>query len=204
MSTFSKNFVRVLGVLLLLLMLTAAPMRDADAAMPRAGQQIGTRATITYRDAMDVAHARQSDVVYTRIAQVYQINIVAMLDTARAGAGEDADIPFQIANIGNGVDDVSVTVKNFPLGVDEVRNTIAVEQNDGDHTRKQELEVSVPGPAASIEITAPRQLIADGKSVVALGVALHDAAGLPASSSNLVTLRTDIGSWITQDANPQE
>ncbi|MDB5774960.1 MAG: hypothetical protein JWP38_1093, partial [Herbaspirillum sp.] len=35
-------------------------------------------------------------------------------------AGEDADIPFQIANIGNGVDDVSVTVKNFPLGVDEV------------------------------------------------------------------------------------
>ncbi|MDB5775798.1 MAG: hypothetical protein JWP38_1931 [Herbaspirillum sp.] len=82
------------------------------------------------------------------------------------------------------------------------KNTIAVEQGIGAASRRHQVEVVVPGPAAEIKISAPPQLFADGKSVTALGIALYDKDGVPPSADSLVTLHIDRGVWMTQDANP--
>ncbi|RXZ38804.1 hypothetical protein D9O50_04710 [Oxalobacteraceae bacterium CAVE-383] len=92
----------------------------SHAMMPKAGMSIGTKATITYKDASDILHTRESDIVLTTIAQVYQVEVTAMRNPARAERGENADIPFQVKNVGNGIDDVTFSVKKFPNQVDKI------------------------------------------------------------------------------------
>ncbi|HWZ48619.1 MAG TPA: hypothetical protein VNX00_10435, partial [Herbaspirillum sp.] len=83
------------------------------------------------------------------------------------------------------------------------KNTLTVEQPDaqGGAPHRQQIDVIVPGPAARIAIDVPPQLFADGKSVVALGIALFDRDGIPATAASLLTLHAERLNWITPDAN---
>src|SRR5258708_5786325 len=119
MSNVNKSWVRALCILLLMIVM-AFIARQSNAAIPKAGIPIGTRATITYRDASNVLQKRESDIVLTRIDQVYQVEVMAMRNPAHAGKGADADIPFQVTNVGNGIDDVTLTVNTFPKNIDNV------------------------------------------------------------------------------------
>lgn len=119
MSNVNKSWVRALCILLLMIVM-AFIARQSNAAIPKAGIPIGTRATITYRDASNVLQKRESDIVLTRIDQVYQVDVVAMRKPAHAKKGENADIPFQVTNVGNGMDDVTLNVNDFPKNIDNV------------------------------------------------------------------------------------
>jgi uncharacterized repeat protein (TIGR01451 family) len=119
MSNVNKSWVRALCILLLMIVMIFIA-RQSNAAIPKAGIPIGTRATITYRDASNVLQKRESDIVLTRIDQVYQVDVVAMRKPAHAEKGENADIPFQVTNVGNGIDDVTLNVNTFPKNIDNV------------------------------------------------------------------------------------
>lgn len=119
MSIAHKVLIKVFRVLLLSLLMMSL-VQTSHALMPKAGISIGTRATIIYKDASDRIQTRESDIVLTTIAQVYQVEVTAMRDPARAEKGENADIPFQVKNVGNGSDDVTFSVKTFPNQVDKV------------------------------------------------------------------------------------
>jgi hypothetical protein len=82
------------------------------------------------------------------------------------------------------------------------KNTLAVEQGEGRQVQRRQIEVIVPGPAARIVVTAPPQLVADGKSAVALTIALFDKDGVPATAASLLSLHAERVGWITPDANP--
>jgi hypothetical protein len=118
MSIVNKTWIKAFCILLCIWMMSVT--QTSNAAMPRAGFSIGTKAAITYRDASNVLQKRESDIVLTTIAQVYQIEITPMRMPARAEKGENADIPFQVRNVGNGVDDVTFSVKNFPNQIDKM------------------------------------------------------------------------------------
>jgi hypothetical protein len=81
------------------------------------------------------------------------------------------------------------------------KNTIAVEQLLAGQLQRHQVAVIVPGPVARIAITAPPQLFADGKSAIALDIALFDRDGFPANVPSLMTLTAPRLTWITPDAN---
>jgi hypothetical protein len=118
MSIVNRTWIKVFCILLSILMMSVT--QTSNAAMPQAGFSIGTKAAITYRDASNVLQKRESDIVLTTIAQVYQIEITPMRMPAHAEKGENADIPFLVRNVGNGVDDVTFSVKNFPNQIDKM------------------------------------------------------------------------------------
>jgi large repetitive protein len=85
------------------------------------------------------------------------------------------------------------------------KNTLTVEQADaqGGAPHRRQVEVIVPGPAARIAIDVPPHLFADGKSVLALGIALFDRDGIPATAASLLSLHAERLTWITPDANAE-
>jgi hypothetical protein len=83
------------------------------------------------------------------------------------------------------------------------KNIVAVQQQQGDRLQHRQIEVIVPGPAARMDIVVPAHLLADGKSAVALDIALFDRDGVPATAPSLVTLNNERVSWLTPDANPE-
>ncbi|HEY4072358.1 MAG TPA: hypothetical protein VGM52_04565 [Herbaspirillum sp.] len=119
MSNIYKSWFRAFCAFLLVAVM-ASVAQQSKAMLPKAGLPIGTKATITYRDASNVKQKRESDVVLTRIDQVYQVEILAMRKPAHAEIGEDADIPFQVTNVGNGTDDVTLNISSFPKNIDNV------------------------------------------------------------------------------------
>jgi hypothetical protein len=119
MSNIYKSWIRAFLVFFLMLVM-ASVAQQSKAMLPKAGLPIGTKATITYRDADNVQQKRESDVVLTRIDQVYQVEILAMRKPARAESGGNADIPFQVTNVGNGDDDVTLNIGEFPKNINNV------------------------------------------------------------------------------------
>ena len=83
MSNVNKSWVRTLFILLMMMVMLSIA-RQSNAMIPKAGIPIGTKATITYRDASNILQKRESDVVLTRIDQVYQVEVVAMRKPAHA------------------------------------------------------------------------------------------------------------------------
>jgi hypothetical protein len=119
MSMINKTWIKIFRILLLGILMMSV-MQASNAIMPKAGLSIGTKATITYRDASNVLQKRESDIVLTTIAQVYQVEVTSMRNPARVEKGENADIPFQVKNVGNGADDVTFSVNTFPNQIDKV------------------------------------------------------------------------------------
>jgi hypothetical protein len=119
MSIVNNTLLKIFRILLLSLSMMLVA-QTSHAMMPKAGLSIGTKATITYRDASNLLQKRESDIVLTTIAQVYEVEVIPMRNPARAEKEENADIPFQVRNVGNGLDDVTFSVKTFPSDVDKV------------------------------------------------------------------------------------
>ncbi|HWZ48852.1 MAG TPA: hypothetical protein VNX00_11625, partial [Herbaspirillum sp.] len=112
------------GLLALLFLLLALSAFNARAALPDAGTSIGTAATVTFTVG-NVQEKSISNMVSTTIAQVYATDIKSLSDTVPAKADTNADMLFAVKNIGNGTDDVTLTVSEFPTGIAIVKMFVA-------------------------------------------------------------------------------
>ncbi|RXZ38803.1 hypothetical protein D9O50_04705 [Oxalobacteraceae bacterium CAVE-383] len=85
------------------------------------------------------------------------------------------------------------------------KNAVSVQQQQNGSVQRHQIALIVPGPAARMEIAAPdaASLLADGKSPVALTIALFDRDGVPATAPGLLTLQAPGVDWLTPDANPE-
>ncbi|MDB5990014.1 MAG: conserved repeat domain protein [Herbaspirillum sp.] len=133
------------GLLFILLMLSAF---NARAALPDAGTLIGTAATVTFTVG-DVQEKSISNVVSTKIAQVYATDIKSLSGTVFAKADTTADMLFAVKNIGNGPDDVTLTAK-FPNGIDSVEMFVADSSGVPDVDTRAEIKAGKAFPLKGI------------------------------------------------------
>lgn len=112
------------GLLALLFILLALSAFNAKAALPDVGTSIGTRAEVTFTVG-GVQEKSISNMVSTTIAQVYATDIKSLSGTVPAKEDTNADMLFAVKNIGNGIDDVTLTVVKFPQGIASVEMFVA-------------------------------------------------------------------------------
>ncbi|HEY4319324.1 MAG TPA: hypothetical protein VGN04_17125 [Herbaspirillum sp.] len=107
MSVFNAKMFRLIGLLFVMMTLAAF---NARAALPDAGTAIGTQAVVQY-EIDNVQEQSESNIVFTRIAQVYATQI-EIVDGIVGKAGETVDIRFAVRNIGNGSDNLKLEMSN--------------------------------------------------------------------------------------------
>jgi uncharacterized repeat protein (TIGR01451 family) len=105
MSAFKPKLFRLIGLLFVILTLAAF---NAKAALPDAGTAIGTVAVVEFE--IDGEKDQSvSNIVTTTIAQVFATKIETVAGIV-GKAGEEVDVRFSVRNIGNGADDLKLSI----------------------------------------------------------------------------------------------
>ncbi len=94
------------------------------------------------------------------------------------------------------------------IGVDlkPGRNTLMVRALDGFGIARGSAQIVVraPGQLARVDITVPKEPVADAASAVAIDIALRDADGVPVAGRTQVTLQASLGQWQTPDLDSRQ